>query len=332
MQCFTLQNSQLKITLSDYGASWLSCQVKMAEGWREVLVTTTPERWQEQTAYFGATIGRYANRIAKGRYNLNGETFVLAQNHGENNLHGGIFGADKLRWDVDIVSEQAVRFRKRFANGEEGFGGNIDVTVEYRLNDDNVEVVFDALSDADSPLCLTNHAYFNLSTEPTIHQHFLQLNADTYLPVGSDGIPNAPLKSVENSGFDFRQPRLIGESLLADDDQQLVKGYDHAFVLHNGLAKNARLETACILSTHDLTMILSTTMPVLQLYTGNWLGGQPDAGGGHYIDYAGVALEPEFLPDTPNHPEWWEIGGITKAGERYQHTICYRFVPAATNP
>lgn len=325
MQLFTLHNAYLKITLSDFGASWLSCQVKVADEWREVLVTTTPQRWQEQTAYFGATIGRYANRIAQGRYHLNGKTYTLAQNHGENNLHGGQYGADKQLWQVVETNTQAVTFRKIFADGEEGFGGKVEACVTYRLNETALEIEFHALSDAATPLCLTNHAYFNLSGEASIHQHHLQIHAAQYLPVDQHGIPNAPLKPVENSGFDFRQAKPIGEALLKDADQQVVKGYDHAFLLTKHLAKNSPLQTACTLSVADLCLTLSTTMPALQLYTGNWLGGQPNLSNSTYSDYAGVALEPEYLPDTPNHPEWWQFGGITQAGETYRHTICYCF-------
>lgn len=322
MNLFHLHNDFLELTLSDFGASWLSCQVKTASGWREVLITTTPENWQKQTVYYGATIGRYANRIANGRYTLNGKEFVLAQNNGENNLHGGSIGADKRIWTVVSQSEQAVRFACKFANGEEGFGGEVAASVEYRLESNVLTIEYHATSVQDTPLCFTNHAYFNLSGEPTIHQHRLQIHADHYLPVDSNGIPNAPLKAVEKTSFDFRQPKTIGQDLLSDADQQAVKGYDHAFLL----AKNPPNSTACTLSVADLALELSTSMPAVQLYTGNWLGGQPNLSGGEYPDRAGVALEPEFLPDTPNHPEWWDIGGITRAGKEYRHNICYRFI------
>lgn len=322
MQLFHLKNEFLQLTLSNFGASWLSCLVKVKNQWREVLVTTTPESWHKQSAYFGATIGRYANRIANGRYILNGKEFVLAQNNGQHNLHGGIMGADKQEWQLEFANEQAVRFGKKFANGEEGFGGEVLASVEYRLNGKQIEIEFHAQSDEDTPLCLTNHAYFNLSNAPTIHQHQLQINADYYLPVDSTGIPNAPLKAVsENNHFDFRTAKTIGQDLLQDADQQAVKGYDHAFLL----AKNRQNSTACRLSVDDLSLEIQTTMPAVQIYTGNWLAGQPNLAGGKYSDYAGIAIEPEFLPDTPNHPEWWEMGGITRKNEPYHHSIIYRF-------
>lgn len=322
MQQFTLQNEMLNITLTNLGASWLSCQVRMSQGWREVLVTTTPERWEENTAYFGATVGRYANRIAGGRYSLNGQTFQLTQNNGENTLHGGAFGADKKIWQVEEASEQAVCFSTIFVNGEEGFGGEVKAKVTYCLNGSSVEIHFEAKASQDTPLCLTNHAYFNLSGEPTIHRHQLQIAAERYLPVAENGIPNGILKTVAGTGFDFRQPKEIGQDLLRDTDQQRVKGYDHAF----DLVKNTPKEPACCLAVEDLSLELSTSMPALQVYSGNWLDGQPNLSGGYHADYAGIALEPGVFPDTPNHPEWWEYGGIIRAGEHYQQYICYRFI------
>ncbi|MDO4697251.1 MAG: galactose-1-epimerase [Pasteurellaceae bacterium] len=326
MNLYTLENNHLKITLSDFGASWLSCIVKLPNEQREVLITTTAENWHKQTAYFGATVGRYANRIANGRYTLNGKEFVLAQNNGENNLHGGNLGADKQRWAVESADSQRVKFCRKFANGEEGFGGEVQASVEYCLEGKALQIKFHAMSNEDTPLCFTNHAYFNLSNEPTIHQHQLQINADHYLPVASNGIPNAPLRAVEGTSFDFRQPKHIGSELLADADQQAVKGYDHAFQL----AKSAIFSPPCspqaVLSTTDLQLELRTSNPVLQVYTGNWLDGQPNLHGGTYPNYAGVALEPGFFPDTPNHPEWWSFGGISRANEPYQHWIEYRFI------
>lgn len=327
MNLYVLENDRLKITLADIGASWLSCQLKLAAETRELLVGTTPENWQRQTAYFGATIGRYANRIAHGRYCLKGHTYQLTQNNGEHHLHGGLLGADKQRWHVEYATSQAVKFSYRFANGEEGFGGEVTATVEYCLTDNQLEIRFYAVSDQDTPLCLTNHAYFNLSKAPTIHQHWLQINADHYLPVCQDGIPNGTLKSVAHTGFDFRQPKPIGQDLLKDADQQCVKGYDHAFLF----AKKRADLTACppdtVLSTDNIRLELRTTQPALQVYTGNFLGGQPNYTQGNYPDYAGIALEPGVLPDTPNHPEWQEaFGGISKAGEIYRHCTQYRFI------
>ena len=321
MKTFTLENNHLKITLSNFGASWLSCVVKHPKGDREVLVTTTPERWAEQSAYFGATVGRYANRIANGEYQLNGKTYFLAKNNGENNLHGGEKGASFVEWQVLEQSPQAVKFGYTFADGEEGFGGEVNAKVTYRLTDNQLEVDFDAVSDQATPLCLTNHAYFNLDDSPTIRHHSLQINASHYLPVGENGIPNSLLKSVENTSFDFREAKRIEEDLLADTDQRAVRGYDHAFLI----AKENQNFTAC-LGVEDLKLQLDTSMPAVQLYTGNWLAGQPRGESGVCEDYAGVALEPEFFPDSPNHPELAAFGGVSQANKPYHHSVYYRFM------
>ncbi|QIM66210.1 galactose mutarotase [Mannheimia granulomatis] len=321
MNLFTLENAFLKITLSDLGASWLSCIVKMPNEEREVLVTTSAKNWQKQTAYFGATIGRYANRIANAEYSLNGKTYQLGKNNGNNNLHGGALGGDKVTWKLENQNEQAVKFSYIFADGEEGFGGEVQATVEYRLEQNELKILFNAKANQDTPLCLTNHAYFNLQGFGDVLNHQLMINAEAYLPVDESGIPNAPLKKVDGTSFDFHIAKTIGQDLLSDGDQKAVKGYDHAFQL----AKNSQNPTAC-LTVSDLKMELRTSMPALQLYTGNWLKGQPNAKGGEYEDYAGVALEPEFFPNSVNQPELLQFGGITKAGETYQHSISYRFI------
>ncbi|WP_277619728.1 galactose-1-epimerase [Muribacter muris] len=326
MNLYVLENDRLKITLADIGASWLSCQLTLENEVRELLVGTTPQNWHRQTAYFGATIGRYANRIAHGRYCLNGQTYQLTQNNGKHHLHGGTMGADKQRWHVEYATPQAVKFSRIFANGEEGFGGEVTATVEYWLTDNQLDICFYAVSDQDTPLCLTNHAYFNLSNAPTIHQHLLQINADAYLPVCQEGIPNGTLKSVAQTGFDFRSPKPIGQDLLRDADQQCVKGYDHAFLLAKKSADLAACPPDAVLSADNIRLEIRTTQPALQVYTGNFLNGQPNYTQGTYPDYAGVALEPGVLPDTPNHPEWQILGGISKAGEIYRHHIQYRFI------
>lgn len=320
MQTFLLENDYLKITLSNFGASWLSCVVKHPSSDREILITTTPDRWQENSAYFGATIGRYANRIAHARYQLNQQHYQLAANNGENNLHGGKIGGSHVHWQVVNQQPQAVTFAYTFADGEEGFGSEVQATVTYRLHEKTVKIDYDAKASGATPLCLTNHAYFNLSGEKTITQHQLQLNAEQYLPVDATGIPNAPLTAVAGTGFDFRQPKLLKQNLLKDADQQAVKGYDHAFLI----AKNNQNPTAC-LAVDDLRLTLETSYPAIQIYTGNWLAGQPDLNNGHYVDYAGVALEPEFFPNSPNQPELAQYGGISQANEPYQHYIHYNF-------
>lgn len=333
---FTLENSQLKITLTDWGASWLSCLVKMGQTQREVLVSCPLTEWHKQTAYFGATIGRYANRIANARYRFKEKTITLSQNQHQHQLHGGIQGADKQRWQAEILSPEAVKFSRYFADNEEGFPGNLMMSVEYHLIENQLIILFQGQCDQDCPINFTNHAYFNLQQSDHILDHQLQIDADVYLPVDQEGIPTTGLTAVAHTGFDFLQLKAISQDFLKDSDQQKVGGYDHAFLLSHPhiWQKNGDLMPQILTAKPVATLIsadnkvsleLSTSKPALQIYTGNFLGGQPKTLQQSHQNYAGIALEPEFLPDSPNHPEWWHLGAITPANQLYQHFIAYRF-------
>ena len=329
-QIFTLTNANgMCVQVMDWGATWISCKVPVNGELREVLLGCKPQDYPTQTAYLGVSVGRYANRIANSQFTLNGKTFQLAANQGKHQLHGGK-GFDKRRWAVDETGEKCgqnfVRFSLFSADGDQGFPGNVKVTVTYRLSDDNeLAIEFDAHSDQDTPLNLTNHAYFNLNNAETgldVRGHSLQLNADYFLPVDAEGIPNAPLKLVEGTSFDFTEEKPIGLDFL-QEEQQFTKGYDHAFLLNEDHQK-----TAAILTALDrlLRLEVSTSQRALQVYTGNYLNGTPARQGGKYADYSGIALETQALPDTPNHPEWQQYGGISKAGETYRHWTKFKFI------
>jgi len=219
-----------------------------------------------------------------------------------------------------------VCFSLHSVDGDQGFLGNVDMTVTYTLTEENsVKIEYAGKSDQDTALNLTNHAYFNLNDAQhgkDVREHLLQLNADYFLPVDSEGIPNAPLKAVDGTSFDFRREKSIGADFLKEE-QQLTKGYDHSFLLSGEPQKTAAILTAL---DRSLRLEISTSQPALQVYTGNYLGGTPNRNGGEYADYAGVALETQALPDTPNHPEWQYYGGITKAMEAYCHWTKFKFV------
>ncbi|PJG84499.1 galactose-1-epimerase [Conservatibacter flavescens] len=328
-QIIRLTNSHgMVIELMDWGATWLSCQVPVNGELREVLLGCRPQDYRHQQAYLGATIGRYANRIANSRFLLNGKWVELTPNQGEHQLHGGN-GFDKRTWQVEKCGQNFVEFSLFSPDGDQGFVGNVQVKVVYRLTEDNgVEVEFEAQSDEDTPLNLTNHAYFNLENAQTgrdVRNHILQLHATQYLPVDSAGIPNAPLKSVEQTTFDFRQGKVISQDFL-QDEQKLTKGYDHAFLLDH--RPDFRQVPVAHLTTGsgELGLKIYTSQPALQVYTGNYLGGTPTREQGVYADYSGIALETQALPDTPNHPEWRHLGGISKAREWYQHWTKFAFV------
>lgn len=320
-----------ELTLMDWGATWISCRLALGNGTlREVLLgCATAADYTHQAAYLGATVGRYANRIAHSRYRQGEKTVLLTSSQGEHQLHGGPQGFDKRRWQRVSHDEQQVTYRLHSADGDQGFPGNVDAQVQYRLTEDNrVEIAYLAHTDKDCPINLTNHAYFNLdgdgSTQNALGQT-LQLFADRYLPVDSEGIPCADLTPVEACGMDFRQPKPLNRDLLKDRCQQRVKGYDHAYLLHVTCQRCEH--PAAILTAADkrVSMQVFTDAPALQLYSGNFLGGTPNRQGGEYANYAGVALESEFLPDSPNHPQWPQPSCVIKAGGKYVSRTTYAF-------
>ncbi|URQ61911.1 galactose-1-epimerase [Pantoea alhagi] len=310
-------------TFMDWGATWLSARVPMKDGSvREALLgCATPADYLKQTAYLGATVGRYANRIAGAR--LNKADIFLAANQGAHQLHGGPEGFDKRRWQIVRQNENSVIYRIDSPDGDQGYPGNLIAQVEYRLDDNNcLWINWEAQVDRSCPVNLTNHAYFNLDAHHgDARQHRLQLSADRYLPVDSEGIPRAPLQTVENSGFDFRQPKSISRDFLQDEDQRLVQGYDHAFLLNE---RDAAQPAAQLWSADGkLKLTVHTSAPALQFYSGNYLAGTPARDQESYTAFQGIALESEFLPDSPNHPEWPQPDCWLQPGETYHSVTRY---------
>ncbi|OOF81502.1 galactose-1-epimerase [Rodentibacter caecimuris] len=325
-QLISIQNEKgMCIKLMDWGATWLSCQVPVNGELREVLLGCKVEDYPNQQAYLGASVGRYANRIANAQFELNGETIQLAANQGKHQLHGGN-GFAQRRWEIEKCGDNFVCFSLNSADGDQGFPGNVKVTATYTLTEDNsVKIEYEGLSDKDTALNLTNHAYFNLENAEQgsdIREHSLRLNADFYLPVNHEGIPNSPLKHVVGTSFDFRLNKPIKQDFL-QGDQQVTKGYDHAFVVNKAWQKPCVL---LISPNDDLRLEVRTSQAALQVYTGNYLAGVPTRSGGEYGDFAGIALETQCLPDTPNHPEWQNYGGIQKANERYYQWTEFKFL------
>jgi aldose 1-epimerase len=327
----TLRNGAgMVVTMMDWGATLMSCRVPMKDGTvRDTLLgCETPEDYLKQAAYLGATVGRYANRIANSKLIRGGETISLTANQGEHQLHGGPEGFDKRRWRIVRQNEQEILFTLDSADGDRGFPGNCRVTARYSLTEDNrLSIEFRAAVDKPCPVNLTSHAYFNLdSAQNDVRQHRLQLFADSYLPVDANGIPHGSLKEVQNTSFDFRQAKTIAEDFLSDEDQQRVKGYDHAFLLRAKGDKN--LPAAHVWSSDNLLqMTVYTSAPALQFYSGNYLDGTPAREQGTYVAYQGLALESEFLPDSPNHPEWPQPDCWLQPGAEYLSVTEYQFIP-----
>ena len=320
--------SGLKLDLIDWGATWVSCRVPVAGVEREVLLGhATLADYFTQHGYLGVTVGRFANRIGQARIERDGRVFQLAANQGAHQLHGGPGGLSTRRWRIVEQGQAHVVFGIESPDGDQGFPGTLQATAHYRLTDDNrIAITYRATVDQPCPVNMTNHVYFNLDGEQgDVRQHQLQILAQRYLPVESDGIPGGELKDVANTSFDFRQPKTIAADFLADADQQKVKGYDHAFLLD---AKGDASQPAAQVWSQDgkLQMTVYTSAPALQFYSGNYLGGTPSQTTEPYADWQGLALESEFLPDSPNHPQWPQPDCVLRPGQEYVSLTEYQFI------
>ncbi|WP_322803031.1 galactose-1-epimerase [Vibrio alfacsensis] len=323
-------NTGMSVTFMDIGATWLSCRLPLACGeLREVLLGVgTMRSFIEQPCYMGVTVGRYANRIANGLFEVNGEVFQVSTNQAENSLHGGKEGFDKRRWKIEYQSEQQVTFALLSEDGDQGFPGNLQVQVTYTLTDDNhVSIAYFAKTDKATPVNLTNHAYFNLlgaEADLDCRSHRLTIDASQYLPTTDVGIPLGELQEVKGTGFDFRSNKSVSEHFLQDEQQIAAKGYDHSYLFdaHRDVSKPVALVVS---PDEKVRMSVVTNKPAMQLYTGNWLAGAPNRRGGEYQDYAGLALETQFLPDSPNHAEWAQPSCILEPEQEYRFCTTYQF-------
>lgn len=320
---FTFENDFLKVIVTDWGASWLSCQKKTENGLQEMLLGCDLKDFHQQSVYMGATVGRFANRIANAQFELNGKTYTLTANqNGKHQLHGGK-GFSHLRWAVKEQGEDFITFSHFSPDGDDGFPGNCTVETTYRLIKNTLRIEYEAISDQNCPINLTNHAYFNLDNADDgcdVRNHWLEVQASHFLPVNEEGIPFEPLTPVEKTAFDFQERKLIKED-FGQGFQTFTKGYDHSFLLKKDAPFAVKL---CGQSGNILTV--ETSQPAVQIYTGNYLGGTPSKiQDKSYSDFAGIALETQALPDTPNHPEWWQYGGISKANEPYEHWTNFTF-------
>lgn len=279
--------------------------------------------------YFGAIVGRYGNRIARGRFSLNGTTYNLAVNNGENHLHGGNKGFDKVVWTARALesgSSPGIELRYLSRDGEEGYPGNLDVTVTYKLTPSNeLQIDYLAVTDKDTVLNLTNHSYFNLSgdADPDILRHQVMIHASRYTPVDAGLIPTGELRGVEGTPFDFRTPTAIGARINAAD-QQLTrgKGYDHNFVADRAGSGLELIARASDPVSGRVLEVLST-QPGVQFYTGNFLDGKLTGKGGKAIGHrAGFCLETQHFPDSPNQPKFPST--VLKPGETYKQSTVFR--------
>lgn len=327
----TLRAGGLELSLSNFGATWLNCRVPVGrQSHREVLLGRyTVTEPGARNAYIGSTVGRYANRIGGARYVHERRVRTLVPNVGSpHQLHGGPEGFDSRFWEIGKRSSHEVRFSLTSPAGDQGFPGEAKVVVVYRLIDEStIEMCAEAELSEEGPVCLTNHAYFNLGGEPSdVREHRLSVNAEHYLPVDRDLIPLGDLASVAGTTFDFRSPKRLADDWLKDAQQQLAGGYDHAFLIDPACSD---MQTpVCTLASPDggLGMEMYSTLPSLQLYAGQLLEGTRSRHGVPLPACAGVALEPQFLPDSPNHPEWPQPSCFFGPSRSYRHVIRWKFL------
>ncbi|MET8048103.1 aldose epimerase family protein [Streptosporangium sp. NPDC005286] len=300
-----LSNGQMRASILSYGAILQSLEV---HGVDMVLGYTGLDDYLTRSRYFGAVVGRYGNRIANGRFTLDGRDHELPVNNDPNSLHGGPGGFSNRVWRVTEVSTSAITLEYVSLNGEEGYPGMLTVSLTYTLTEDALRLDYRAFTDAPTVLNLTNHSYFNLAGGGDILKHVIRIDADRYLPVDSTKIPTGELAPVAGTPFDFTTPREIGDRI---DDPLLGGGYDHCYVLRGGIEVGEPVS--------GRVMEVSTTEPGVQFYSGNMLDGIATAYGRH----AGLCLETQHFPDSPNQDHFPST--VLRPGEEFTSTTTYRF-------
>jgi aldose 1-epimerase len=323
---YTLTNQLgLEVSITPFGGAITSLKVPDRKGVLGdiVLGYDRLDDYVRNPRYFGALIGRHANRIGNGKFSLNGIDYQLPQNNGANHLHGGFAGFDKRLWSA-AEDSSALHLAYFSEAGEENYPGNLSAEVDYKLSAKELNIEYRATSDADTIVNLTNHSYFNLKDEGTILDHELTLNAGSFTPVSSDLIPSGEIRSVEATPMDFRRGKAIGSEIEQPYDQLgFTGGYDHNFVLNDSdgsLRSAARLYEA----TTGRVLEILTTQPGMQFYSGNFLDGSlVGKNGVAYQRYTGLCLEPQHFPDAPNHANFPST--VLRAGEKYKQTTVFRF-------
>ncbi len=283
-----------------------------------------PKRYLGSHPFFGSIPGRYANRIAKGKIALDGQTFSLATNNGPNHLHGGVRGFDKRIWKAEPVGDAGVRFSYESADGEEGYPGALKVAVTYRLTaQDELRLDYEATTDKPTVLNLTNHTYWNLAGAGDVLDHALRLNASKFTVFDRDLIPTGEVRAVAGTPLDFTKTKRVGQDIAALKGADLPGGYDNNYVIDS--AKPGALTLAAELRdpSSGRALRVLTTEPGVQFYTANGLKDVPGKGGQTYGPHAGLCLETQHFPDSPNHPEFPST--VLRPGETFHSTTVFEF-------
>lgn len=321
---YTMHTDELTVSVLDYGATIQAVLVKDRAGKQVdvVLGYDTISGYEENDGYLGACIGRVGNRIGGSAFTLNGKTYPLYKNDGENHLHGGARGFDKYIWQAEELQD-SIRFSRLSPDGEEGYPGNLSVSVTYQIKGKTLSLTYDAKSDADTLCNLTNHSYFNLNGGGSVLAYQMQIDADGFLENDAGCLPTGKILNVAGTPFDFRTTKEIGRDIGENDVQlQNYGGYDHNFCL-NGNANTLRPVAQLNSSQTGLTMRVATTMVGMQVYSANFLTDRVGKGGQLYKKHGAICLETQFYPNAMNCEGF--VKPILRAGEAYHHITTFTF-------
>lgn len=315
---YTIENDNIVLSVTDYGATLVSCVVKSVN--KDVVTGfDNMQGLLSQTSYMGASIGRTANRIARGEFILNGEKYYVPINNNGNANHGGIIGFDKVIWDIEEAIDR-VTFHYLSKDGEEGYPGNLDVYVTYSLLSDGFEICAKGTPDKDTLFAYTNHAYFNLDESDDVLDHEVRIFSDEYVPCDVNTLALDKTASVRNTPFDFTEYKALGKDINIDNMQlSYGKGYDHFYPIPGkGMRLMARVKAK------ELEMSVESDQPGMHLYSGNWLEGKTGKKGHIYGERSACAFECAYRPNTINYPDV-EPKPIVKANTTSTQTIRYTF-------
>ncbi|WP_251621849.1 aldose epimerase family protein [Odoribacter lunatus] len=330
---FVLKNRNgVEIAVTNYGGFVVAIMVPDKNGeYADVVLghSSLHDYLHTPEPYLGSLVGRYGNRIAGGKFILEGQEYTLAINNGPNSLHGGLTGFNAVVWDAEQLNAQTLKLNYLSVDGEEGFPGNLSVEVVYHLNHENgLEISYRAVTDKTTIVNLTQHSFFNLAgaakVMPTVCNNLLMINADYYTPVDAVSIPTGEIAPVAGTPMDFRKPYVVGER-INDSFEQLVfgKGYDHCYVLNKKEARELSFAAKVVEPESGRTLEVYTTEPGVQLYTGNWLGGFEGKYGNVYPERSAICLETQHFPDSPNKPHFPTV--VLHPDEIYTQKCIYKF-------
>ncbi len=317
----TISNDYISVKVTNIGCAIMEVLMPSNNGKIDnvVLGYDSPNDYLSCNVYLGVVVGRVTNRIENGRFELNSKEYTLAINNGPNHLHGGLHGFNSKIFDYQVIDDYTLQFHYLSKDSEEGYPGDLDVVITYTLKDNTLEIDYKCISTKDTIVNLTNHSYFNLGNTNTIHEHLLYVASDSFHEIDQNGLTINKICNVQGTPFDFRVPKKIGKDIEVENIQlQYARGYDHSFILNKDSNQISLLDND---SGRKLTV--STTMPHVHVYSGNYLDDTIGAQGTIYNNRYGIALETQYLPNSINIEDNPMV--ILKAGELYNEGTSYTF-------